>query len=695
MTINNNPLMQRSNLPRFDKILPEHFIPALTETFKQINEKLNKIEANIVPTWEGLCKPLEDLRIDIESTWNVLEHLLSVKNSAGLREAQKVCMPSYVETILHMQQSKQIYEGLKQIKESDSFSKLNNAQKRVIEMKIKKAEHVGVALEGASKKRFNEIFSRIKQLEGDFTNNLIDSTKAFELIVEDPKDTEGWPSALKRITWKTYTTKHNIAPTNDPEAYLKGPWSISLDRPCYQPFMAHCRNRELRKIVHHGFVNRAANGESCNLPIIIELLSLRKEMANLLGFKTFADLSLDSKMAKIPENVYKMIDELETATKPYAKKEQAAIAELAKENGFNEPLEQWDIPFWASRMREKRFNFTDEDIRPYLPFKEVLNGLFNLCNRLFGIKVSENPDKTIPKWHEDVKFFDIFNENNELIAHFYLDPFSRPSEKRGGAWMETCSSKTIYKGEKRLPIIYVECNGTPPVDGNPSLMSFYEVRTLFHEFGHALQGMLTVINESEVGGTNGIEWDAVEIASQFMENWCANRPTLMGMAKHYKTGEPIPEDLFEKLSKSKKFMAASQMLRQLTFAKTDMYLHSDYDPKGEVDIFEVYQKIAAQTSCLKPNPDDHFLCSFNHIFGGEYCAGYYSYKWAEVISADAFAAFEEAGLDNEQSIKEIGKKYRDTILALGGSMHPTDVYKLFRGREATTQALLRHTLSEY
>ena len=226
-------------------------------------------------------------------------------------------------------------------------------------------------------------------------------------------------------------------------------------------------------------------------------------------------------------------------------------------------------------------------------------------------------------------------------------------------------------------------------------MSFYEVGTLFHEFGHALQGMLTVINESEVGGTNGIEWDAVEIASQFMENWCANRPTLMGMAKHYKTGEPIPEDLFEKLSKSKKFMAASQMLRQLTFAKTDMYLHSDYDPKGEVDIFEVYQKIAAQTSCLKPNPDDHFLCSFNHIFGGEYCAGYYSYKWAEVISADAFAAFEEAGLDNEQSIKEIGKKYRDTILALGGSMHPTDVYKLFRGREATTQALLRHTLSEY
>lgn len=685
----NNPLMLREDLPRFDLIKPEHFVPALKTTFSEIKEELVKIENSIIPTWEGLCKPLEDLEVPLEYTWGVLEHLISVKNSAELRKALQECLPDFVELTLQISQSKPIYEGLKQIKQTKEYKSYNDAKKRIIDTKIKLAEQAGIALEGEEKKRFNEIFNKLKRLGSDFSNNVLDSTKKFELVVTDLSDAEGWPKALKMLASQTYNAKHN-SKESTPDS---GPWSITLDHPSFQPFMQNCKNRELRFKVYNAFVNRAASDETDNTKLITEILTLRNESAKLLGYKNYAEFSLDTKMAKTPEKVYQMFDELEKETKVFAEKEHSEIQKIAADSGFSEELKQWDIPFWAERLREKKFNFTEDDVRPYFPFPKVLDGLFSLCERLFGISIKKSTRTDIPKWHPDVDFFDIFDESGKAIAHFYLDPYSRPSEKRGGAWMNICASRRIYKGKLRNPIIYIECNGTPPIEHRPSLMSFFEVNTLFHEFGHGLQGMLTTINESEAAGVNGIEWDAVELASQFMENWCVNKPTMIKMSEHYKTKAPIPNDLFEKLKSAKKFRAAFQMQRQIAFAKTDLYLHSNYDPSGSESVFDAYKKIANESCIVKPYSDDRFLASFSHIFAGGYAAGYYSYKWAEVLSADAFAAFEEAGIDNEEAIKATGRRYRDTVLALGGSLHPAEVFKLFRGRESNTKALLRHSLN--
>jgi oligopeptidase A len=689
MNIVNNPLMQWEGLPRFDLIKPEHFTPALKETFKQVSEKIDELESNIIPTWEGLCKPLEDLDLPLERTWGILAHLISVKNCKGLRDAQDECMADFVKLMLKMSQSKPIYQGLKAIQNSEEYKSYNSAKKRIIDAKLQVAEQSGIALEGDKKVKFNELFNRLSVLGSKFSNNVLDSTKEFGLVIKDPKEAEGWPKALKYISSQAYNDKMETQEST-PES---GPWRVTLDHPSFLPFMQNCKNRELRKTVYHAFSNRATEGETNNIPIITEVLQIKKEIAELLGYENYAQMSLDTKMAKNIENVYKMYDELEGKTREFAQKEHEEVQALAKENGFDGELMQWDIPFWSERLREKLFDYTEDQIRPYFPFSQALEGLFALCERLFAIKIKKS-ELEVPKWHDDVDFFDIFDEKGKAIAHFYLDPYSRPHEKRGGAWMNICSSRRIYNGKVINPVIYIECNGTPPVGTTPSLMSFYEVNTLFHEFGHGLQGMLTTVDESEASGVNGIEWDAVELASQFMENWCVNKPTMTKMAIHYKSGEVIPDELFEKLKAAKTFRAAFQMQRQIAFGKTDLYLHSAYDPSGKETVFDVYQKIASETCALKPYPEDRFLCAFSHIFAGGYAAGYYSYKWAEVLSADAFAAFEEVGLDNEEEVQKMGKKYRDTILALGGSLHPEEVYIKFRGRPANTEALLRHSFEK-
>lgn len=470
-----------------------------------------------------------------------------------------------------------------------------------------------------------------------------------------------------------------------------GPWRITLDHPSAGPFLQHSRNRDQRKQVYHAMVTRASSEQYDNSDKISEILKIRREQSQILGFKTYAELSLDSKMAPDVSAVEKMFGELEKPARPFAEKELAELKKLAAESGQTEPLAHWDAAFWAERLREKLYDYTDDQLRPYFPLPGVLNGLFHLAERLFGIKITRSTDNSVPKWHEDVEYFDIADESGSMIAHFYLDPYSRPAEKRGGAWMNECFGRRMIDGKTRLPVIYLVCNGTPPVEGKPSLMSFGEVTTLFHEFGHGTQGMLTEINESEAAGINGVEWDAVELASQFMENWCYNKPTLMSMAKHFETGETIPEELFNKIIAAKNFRAGSAMLRQLEFGKTDMYLHHQFDINGSETPFDAGRRIAKATGVMPPYEHEKFLCSFSHIFAGGYCAGYYSYKWAEVLSSDAFAAFEEAGIDNEDAIRELGRKYRKTVLALGGSKHPTEIYRMFRGRDANTAALLRHS----
>ena len=561
----------------------------------------------------------------------------------------------------------------------------NPRRRRIVESSIRDFELSGVGLEGDTRERFNEIQLELAELSTKFSNNVLDATKAFKLKLTDKKDVEGLPPSALGLMAQTAKAEGDEEAT--PE---NGPWVVTLDYPSYIPFMKYATNRELREKLYKAFVSRASSGELDNRGNIDRILELRKEKANILGFANFAELSLARKMAPDVDAVQQLQDELRGVSYDAAVKEFEELKAFAEQ----EDLMNWDTTYWAEKQREAKFDFKEEELRPYFSLPRVLDGLFGLANRIFGVTITA-ADGEAPVWHEDVRYFKIADEDGKAIAFFFLDPYSRPAEKRGGAWMNDCIGRAKMtvdgKTETRLPIAYLTCNQTPPVDGKPSLMTFGEVTTLFHEFGHGLQHMLTTIDHVGAAGINNVEWDAVELPSQFMENWCYDRPTLFGMAKHYETGETLPEEYYQKLLAAKNYMSGSAMLRQLHFGMLDMELHSNYEPGGEETPSDVRDRLAKTTSVLQPIPEDNFLCAFGHIFAGGYAAGYYSYKWAEVLSADAFAAFEEAGLSDEKAVKSVGKRFKDTVLSLGGSLHPMEVFQSFRGREPQTEALLRHS----
>jgi oligopeptidase A len=678
-----NPLLDMKGIPKFDKILPAHIEPAVTQVLIDSEKKLNEIESRMKPSWTGLIEPLETLGIPFEYAWGPIGHLLGVKNSKELREAHEKMLPKVVEFGLRMGQSKQIYEGLLAIKVGPEWEKLTQEQKRVINLKIRDSRLAGVGLIGDAKKRFNQISTELSQLGTTFSNNVLDSTKEYEMIITEKKETEGWPKNLKHQASQSY----NIAKETNDSTLGEGPWRISLEAPLVIPFLRNSQVRHQREKLYKAYVSRASQGKVDNKPLISRILRLKQEKAKILGFNTYAELSLASKMAPDVDGVEKMFKELFEASKPHHLKEFSDLEDIAKRNGFNEKMAQWDTAFWSERLKEKKFGFTDDELRPYFPMHKVLEGMFGLAEYLFGITIT-SADGKAPIWHPDVKYFTV-HESGSMIASFYLDAYSRPEEKRGGAWMDNCLDKRKIDGEIRLPVVYLNANGTPPIDDKPSLMSFGEVTTLFHEFGHGLQSMLTRIIYPDVSGVNGIEWDAVETASQFMENWCYHEPTLRKISGHYMTGEPLPDGLVQKLMEVKIYMAASGMMRQLELGITDMELHSNYDPWGNVTPFEIHKEIALKTSILEPIPENHFLCAFNHIFAGGYAAGYYSYKWAEVLSADLFSAFQSVGLENDFEIQKMGKKLRESILAYGGAIEPIKVFREFMGREPSTEALLR------
>jgi oligopeptidase A len=520
---------------------------------------------------------------------------------------------------------------------------------------------------------------------------VLDATKAFSMTLTAKDEVDGLPPSLASLAAQAAREAGEEDATAE-----NGPWRITLDYPSYVPFMQHSTRRDLREKLYKAFVSRASTGELDNTSLIERILDLRKEKAALLGFESYAELSLASKMAPNVEAVEGLLEELRRASYDAAVKDLEELKAFASAKGAAEAkdLKHWDISFWAERQQEEKFAFSAEELRPYFPLPQVLDGLFSLVKRLFSVTVTA-ADGTAPVWHEDVRYFQIADETGTPIAYFYLDPYSRPAEKRGGAWMDDCVGRAkIHENgtsTTRLPVAYLVCNQTPPVDGKPSLMTFNEVETLFHEFGHGLQHMLTKVDYAGASGINNVEWDAVELPSQFMENWCYDRPTLMGMAKHYETGEPLPEHYYQKLLAARHYMSGSTMLRQLHFSSIDLELHHRYLPGGNETAVDVRKRIAKTTTVLPPLPEDNFLCAFGHIFAGGYAAGYYSYKWAEVLSADAFAAFEDAGLDNEEAIATTGKRYRDTVLALGGSLPPMEVFKAFRGREPSTEPLLKHS----
>lgn len=689
-TISQNPLLQGLGLPPFTEIKPEQVEPAFSQLLAELNKQLTILEANVQPTWSGLVEPLEKLTEKLYWSWGILNHLMGVKNSPKLRDAYEAVQPQVVQFINTLGQSKAIYNAFKTLRASKAWETLEPAQQRIVEAAIRDAEFSGVGLTGEARDRYNAIQMELAELSTKFSNHLLDATKAFSLTLTTKEEIDGLPNSLLSLAAQAAREagEENATPEN-------GPWRITLDFPSYGPFMQHSTRRDLREQLYKAHITRASNGELDNNPLIERILDLRQELANLIGFENFASLSLASKMAQNVQAVEKLLEELRQASYDAAVQDLEELKAFALSKGAAEAedLKHWDISFWAERQREEKFAFTVEELRPYFPLPQVLDGLFGLVKRLFGVTVTP-ADGLAPVWHEDVRYFQIADEKGDPIAYFYLDAYSRPAEKRGGAWMDVCINrgKITENGVTtiRLPVAYLICNQTPPVDGQPSLMTFYEVETLFHEFGHGLHHMLTKVNYPSAAGINNVEWDAVELPSQFMENWCYDRPTLFGMAKHYETGEPLPEHYYQKLLAARNYMSGSAMLRQVHLSRVDLELHYRYHPGSDETPADVRHRIAKTTSVLPPLPEDAFLCAFGHIFEGGYAAGYYSYKWAEVLSADAFAAFEEAGLEDEAALKATGKRYRDTVLALGGSKHPMEVFKSFRGREPSTGALLKH-----
>jgi len=678
-------------LPEFDKFTSDRINQEFPNVLEKINLDFKKIEnflSNYVEQenleWDKVINPLNEVNEILRWSWGVISHLNGVKNSESLREIYSKFLPEIINLSNKFGQSKIIYNSLVKLKETNNFDGIKN---RILDKEILDMEHRGISLNINNQKDFNVISGKLGKLSTNFSNNVLDATNSWYLILNDKSQIDGVPERvleLMSISAHEYLKKEGEADAK------KGPWKLSLDIPTYTAFMTYANDRNLREKLYKAFVSRASHGEKNNSHIIEEILSLRTKQAKLLGYESWAELSLSTKMAKEIKNVEKLLEELRKPAFKTAKNELDSLNKFSKDNGFpnSENLQSWDISYWSERLRKEKLNLDQESLRPWFPLNDVLKGLFKLSEKLFEIKVIEACNEA-PIWNNDVLFFNILNKDDKKIASFYLDPYSRPESKRGGAWMDECLNKNNI-GRNTLPVAYLVCNQTPPSKDKPSLMSFDEVQTLFHEFGHGLQHMLTTVNLPQAAGINNVEWDAVELPSQFMENWCFHKNTLLNIAKHYETGEKLSDENFEKLVKNRTFNCGMATLRQLHFAITDIRLHSNiYSHQGK-NSDEIRNEIARNTTVIEPIQEDKFLCCFSHIFAGGYSAGYYSYKWAEVLSADAFSMFEEADLENNQNIKAIGKKFKDTILSLGGSFSPLEVFKLFRGREPKTDSLIRH-----
>ena len=690
-----SPLLAGSGLPAFQTINAEQVSEDIPQLLSRLETKLQTLEQDLSSAidadgplhWSQVMGPLQQIGESLRWSWGVVSHLNGVCNSPELREAHAAQQPEVVRLGNRLGQSRVIYKALCLLRDKPAES-LNPAQQRVLSAELLSMDQRGVGLDGDEQTTFNAASERLAQLSTQFGNHVLDATQSWTLRLSESSDVDGLPQrALEALAAAAREA-------GDADATAEsGPWLLGLDMPRYLPFLTHATNRQLRETVYKAHVSRASAGDLDNRGLIEEILTLRREQAERLGYTHWADLSLASKMADDVHAVEALLEELRAAAYPAAQQELADLRACAQRDGAHEAgdLAPWDLPFWSEKLRKERFDLDQEALRPWFPLPQVLDGLFGLCQRLFKVDIRP-ADGEAPIWHEDVRFFRVFAASGEAIAAFYLDPFSRPATKRGGAWMDEClGRRRLSDGSLVLPVAYLVCNQTPPVGDTPSLMSFEEVETLFHEFGHGLQHMLTTVDEPEAAGISNVEWDAVELPSQFMENWCLDHATLMGMARHWKTQEPLPEAEFKKLQTSRTFNAGLATLRQIHFALTDLRLHSVWSPELEITPNAMRRDIAVTTTVMQPIPEDEFLCAFGHIFAGGYAAGYYSYKWAEVLSADAFAAFEEVGLDKEEDIQATGARFRDTVLSLGGSQSPADVFAAFRGRPASTEALIRHS----
>ena len=676
MSNQDNPLLQSLNteLPQFDNMEPKHVLPALNHILESNQKSLERLTVVENPTWDNFMAQLERLDEQLQRVWGPVTHLNAVKNSDELRPIYQESVQKVSAYHADLAQNEALYAAIKQVRSDKSFAALNDEQKQVVEHALRDFRLSGAELKGADKERYKAIQMRLSELATTFEQHVLDATRAFELHITEETDLAGLPDSIRDGAAQRAT---------ESDKYESG-WLFTLDIPSYLPFMQYAESRVLRERIYSAYVTRASEGELDNAPVIDETLKLRREAAALIGFDDYGSYSLATKMAENTDEVVNFLRELAQKSRKVAESEVAELETFAKANLGIDELQAWDVPFASEKLRLHTYAISDEELKPYFPEQKVLNGMFALVERLYSIEIREEP---APKWHKNVRFFDIYDKNSEKIAGFYLDPYAR-AHKRGGARMDECTVRFHKEdGTLQLPVAYLVCNFDAPVGDKPALWTHNEVLTLFHEFGHGLHHMLTQVNTRSVSGINGVPWDGVELPSQFMENFCWEREVVDLFARHFETDEPLPDVLFGKMLAAKNFQSSMQMLRQIEFALFDMLLHTEFLPEGDRSVQQLLDEVRSEVAVFTPPSFNKFQNSFSHIFAGGYGAGYYSYKWAEVLSADAYAAFEEEGITNPAT----ATRFRESILAIGGSRDLMEGFEAFRGRKPSVDALLRHS----
>ncbi|MGC8424107.1 oligopeptidase A [Mixta calida] len=673
-----NPLLTSFTLPPFSAIQPEHVVPAVEQALQACRDVVEKVVAQGAPyTWDNLCQPLAEVDDRLGRIFSPVSHLNSVKNSPELRQAYEQTLPLLSEYSTWVGQHEGLYQAYRNLKEGENYAQLSLAQKKAVDNALRDFELSGIGLPKEKQQRYGEIAARLSELGSTYSNNVLDATMGWNKLITDESELAGMPESAM------------AAAKAQAEAKGQEGWLLTLDIPSYLPVMTYCDNQALREEMYRAYSTRASDqgpnaGKWDNGPIMAEELALRHELAQLLGFDSYAHKSLATKMAQSPSQVIDFLTDLAQRARPQAEKELERLRAFAKQEHGIDELQPWDLTYYGEKQKQHLYAISDEQLRPYFPEERAVNGLFEVVKRIYGISAKERKDVDV--WHPDVRFFDLYDEDGELRGSFYLDLYAREN-KRGGAWMDDCvGMMRKADGSLQKPVAYLTCNFNRPVNGKPALFTHDEVTTLFHEFGHGLHHMLTRVDVPGVSGISGVPWDAVELPSQFMENWCWEPEALAFISGHYETGEPLPQALLDKMLAAKNYQAALFILRQLEFGLFDFRLHTEFDPAKGAQILETLAEVKKLVAVV-PSPSwGRFPHAFSHIFAGGYAAGYYSYLWADVLAADAYSRFEEEGIFN----RETGQSFLDNILTRGGAEEPMELFKRFRGREPQLDAMLEH-----
>jgi len=673
-----NPLFEPGALPAFSQIQPQHIKPAIERLISHNRNAISELAASPCHNWDNLIKPLELMNDKLDRAWSPVRHLNSVKSSPELRDAYNDCLPLLSEYSTEISQNRALYRGYRDIRSSNEFDKLNPAQQKTITDALLHFRLGGVELESDDRNRYQQLQKDLSELQSKFENNLLDSTQSWQYLTQDESELQGLPEyALAML--------RQLAEQKDLPGYR-----VTLDMPCYLAVITYADNRKLRQSIYEAYVTRASDQGITdkiwdNAPNMQQIVAKRQEKAKLLGFSNYAEYSLETKMAASVEQVDEFLNDLAMRSRPTAVEEVGERQTYAESLGFEGELEAWDYPYYSEKLKQYRYQISDEDLKPYFADTNVISGLFEIVAQLYKVRISL-VDTEVDRWDEAVGFYQIEDRQGAVIGQFFLDLYAREN-KRGGAWMDECVNRYRIDGKTQIPVAYLTCNLTPPIGNEPALFTHDEVITLFHEFGHGLHHMLTRIDVPDVAGINGVEWDAVELPSQFMENFCWEHEALSLFARHYQTDKPLPDELYQRMLAARNFQSALQMLRQIEFALFDIKLHQQTEISTAAEIQSILDEVRSEIAVVTTPAINRFQNGFSHIFAGGYAAGYYSYKWAEVLSADAFAAFEEEGIFNP----ETGQRFLQCVLEQGGSRPAMESFCCFRGREPEIDALLRHS----